>query len=475
MLRRAVALPPVDGCLVRRFAPAAPLVRKAGRMSWRGGRVCSLNERTCCRTAAAVTRCTRCTMWLSVATPYRRPKYRSRRGVWDERHAFLPADLRGRPPTYFDAARFVWGGLSPRLDRGRRVVSRSLWRTLVAALGFIRFQWLALLLMLVAGALLVATVHIRNLEEPDQSVLASSIAQQQFGVLVNSDTAASISRRLYSGEPLPEELKSKFSLRIGAGDRWTGSYFLILLGDLPTDKEPFVQINIFRPLRFGFVLPHGARVEGDRGIVPPDPPGACASWYGNGTSGKAFPREIDLIDSRVLVCEVPPVGVVEQLFVGFAFTWDNAAQVSAGIGKTRTVLRLPSVGFSLAGTPPEVSDTIGSDVNVRLELRDGKRLLESFPSPTGGTSEERSWTMQHGDLDLTMVDPRQRRFVQPALDLTLLLGGAAVGALPAAIRRRRPDTSRYEESSNCASAALNAVTAPVGRCTTMWDWRTGVG
>lgn len=49
--------------------------------------------------------------------------------------------------------------------------------------------------------------------------------------------------------------------------------------------------------------------------------------------------------------------------------------------------------------------------------------------------------MQHGDLDLTTVDARRRRYVQPALDLTLLLGGAVIGALPTAVRRRPKPSS----------------------------------
>jgi hypothetical protein len=74
---------------------------------------------------------------------------------------------------------------------------------------------------------------------------------------------------------------------------------------------------------------------------------------------------------------------------------------------------------------------------VTMRLNDETQLMDSFPEPSGGEHRERTWDFDRtgGDIDYVLERPRDRAWMQPIVDLLLLLAGVALGLLPSMWRR----------------------------------------
>jgi hypothetical protein len=82
-------------------------------------------------------------------------------------------------------------------------------------------------------------------------------------------------------------------------------------------------------------------------------------------------------------------------------------------------------------------------VKLQLALAQGDKLMEAFPGPTGGKLAQRDWLIEGGfggDIQYTIERARDRAWVQPMTELSLMLSGVAFGLLPSLWRRKRPVT-----------------------------------
>ncbi|GIM96852.1 hypothetical protein Ato02nite_086450 [Paractinoplanes toevensis] len=229
----------------------------------------------------------------------------------------------------------------------------------------------------------------------------------------------------------------RFFIDIKPGPQAYGRIGLVLLDGGPK----LWKLSIDRPLMLFFELPEKAELAEwqNRGVVV-DPPMAhpCASWWDGRDRGEA-PAELQrsILGITQVICRIPKIGDVSDLHVDLQFTWQDELRRSAGFDRVSSSIRLADRIRSPSDVeqPPDL--TIVDQVELGLFLESDERLSESFPEPTGGSHNERSWQYDKGgDLDYTVERPRARTWVQPTIDGFLLLAGAMFGIAPTAWRRR---------------------------------------
>jgi hypothetical protein len=149
----------------------------------------------------------------------------------------------------------------------------------------------------------------------------------------------------------------------------------------------------------------------------------------------------------VVTCIVPAIGRVDNLFFEVPFRWPDLTRASAGFGRYTAW-----ISFAVNENYPsdiELPDMkrhetrILEPVKLQLDLPQGDKLTEAFPGPTGGGLAQREWLIEGGfggDVQYTIERARDRAWVQPITELSLMLAGVAFGLLPSLWRRRRPLT-----------------------------------
>ncbi|MCY1142846.1 hypothetical protein OWR29_33040 [Actinoplanes sp. Pm04-4] len=303
-------------------------------------------------------------------------------------------------------------------------------------------QWRMTLFLVVGVACAVTTVALRNLDAGEALPVSTALDRAQIGVFTNVD-----SRVVFGMTPTVKGAAAgvqvqpyRFFVNVKPGPRAYGRIGLVLLDGGPT----LWKLSVDRPLTLFFELPEGADLTEwqNRGVVV-EPPmeHPCASWWDGKDRGEA-PATLQRSGLGItqVTCRIPKVGDVSDLRIDLQFAWGDDLRRSAGFDRVSSSIRLADHIRSPSDVEQPSELTLVDKVDLRLLLDTEERLAESFPEPSGGSHNERSWQYDNGgDLDYIIERPGARTWVQPTLDGLLLMAGAMFGIAPTAWRRRRSD------------------------------------
>lgn len=232
---------------------------------------------------------------------------------------------------------------------------------------------------------------------------------------------------------LPEDT---WTMKLEPGKKVRATFLNVLLSSPGLEK-----LNVNDEVRVVFTLPPGANMIADKRTLRANSNGTCASWYDGKNVHYAFPAiQRSVFGTLAVTCAIPPIGQVQDLFFDIVFEWVDHTYVEGGYGRYGGGVRLDyllSTPGDIHLPPPRglITDVL-APLEFVLVIPDGERLVESFPSPSGGRTGERRWKVGNGlDIEYSIERPSDRAWVQPAVDLTLLLGGVAFGLAPVFWRR----------------------------------------
>ena len=305
-------------------------------------------------------------------------------------------------------------------------------------------QWRITLFLIIGVICAVVTVALRNIDAGDPVPTNEALDRAQIGVFTNV-----ASRVAFGMTPTAEGAASgvqippyRFFIDVEPGVQAYGQIGLFLLDGGPT----LWRLSIDRPLTLFFELPAGAELAEwqNRGVVV-EPPmlHPCASWWDGKDRGEAPAiLQRSLLGITQVTCRIPKIGLVSDLRVDLQFKWQDELRRSAGFNRVSGSVRLAQNMRSPSDVEQPTDLTIVDKVELRLMLDPEERLTDSFPEPSGGNHNERSWQYDRGgDLDYTIERPQARTWVQPTIDGLLLLAGAMFGIAPTAWRRRSNDAA----------------------------------
>ena len=300
-----------------------------------------------------------------------------------------------------------------------------------------RRQWPAFSALLAGLLLAGVSLFLRVADTDDSGLSGSDLNDQQIGVFADVDALVGLGVVLNSsasavGTKQPDQ---RFRIELYPAGTTAGVISYIQLAD-----PEIWTIDVTRPIHLIVMLPNGATLTDDHRslIVGTGLPSACASWFSAGKSHVA--RSVlhhDVDGTPFVTCDIPAFGSAESLAVEIPFEWKNALWRRVGFGRVASSVRLadhyPFGDETYASQPPLIPEHVA----LQLDLPPGDNLADSFPSPTSGGHSDRVWDSDAGeDIDYTMERPVSRVWVQPAIDLSLLLAGVMLGLIPALWRRK---------------------------------------
>jgi hypothetical protein len=303
-------------------------------------------------------------------------------------------------------------------------------------------QWRTGLFLMVGVVCAVVTIALRNIDAGEALPVSGALDRAQIGVFTNVD-----SRVVLGMTPTAEGAAAgvqvqpyRFFIDVKPGPRAYGRIGLVLLDGGPT----LWNLSVDRPVALFFELPQGAELAEwhDRGVVV-EPPmeHPCASWW-DGKDRREAPAKLQrsILGITQVTCRIPKIGDVSDLHVDLQFAWRDELRRSAGFDRVSSSVRLADHIRSPSDVEQPSELTIVDKVELSLILDTDERLSESFPEPSGGSHNERSWQYDKGgDLDYIVERPTARTWVQPTIDGFLLMAGAMFGIAPTAWRRRGID------------------------------------
>ena len=324
------------------------------------------------------------------------------------------------------------------------VVGLVVWAVLAyagrSAFAWAARQWPAITALCLAVALSFATGWLRLNDNRSADVTAQDLDSASVGVFLGLDSAVALTPTALPG--LDEDLDAPrlrwtFDVAIGEPNRATVSLVLF-------DAPELWRVDLDRPVDVVIQLPEGATLRRGEGtlIAGPGSEDACASWSDGNTSDYAETgAQTSSSGTTVVICHIPAVGQVSQLFFQIAFEWHDRLRSDVGFGRQESWLRVQDWlrPPSDVDIPRESYNGLAQPLDVRVRVASGQRVVDAFPSPEGGAFSERVWRLERGgDIQYTVESPRDRALVAPAIDLSLLLAGVFFGLVPAL--RRRPRT-----------------------------------
>jgi|GEM_PF-6981471 len=240
-----------------------------------------------------------------------------------------------------------------------------------------------------------------------------------------------------------EPFQSGWSLSTSPGTPWSGR---LTWTGLTTDVS---TVNVREPRSILITIPTGARLRDDRSMRS-GVDGSCASWS-DGQRVQSVEPNVAVSQWNgdvVLGCTIPSLGPVHNLFVEIAFEWDSRVRSNSGIGRSRDALTFPlrsmAATDALQALPVSVRELEGQirqPFELQVTLPQDQKVLDSFPSPDGGTIGKRTWDfssdefLSREDLELTTQSESGRVWVSPTTDILLLLGGLFLGLAPSVWRK----------------------------------------
>jgi hypothetical protein len=304
-----------------------------------------------------------------------------------------------------------------------------------------KFQLPSIIAVGIGLGLCACSLWIRVSDSKYPQVREYALEDQRMGVYsdLTSRIALSLPLEKNPGAHLPEPT---WTMKLDPGKKVRATFRNVLL-----DSPGLQRLIINDEVRVVFTLPPGANMIDNKQPLRTNSKGTCASWYDGKSVHYAFPSiQRSGFGSLVVTCTIPPIGQVQDLFFDITFEWVDRTYAEGSYGRYVGGVRLDY----LVSTPSDIylppPRGLSTDVLMPLEfvlaIPDGERLVESFPSPSGGRIGERKWVVGDGqdvDIEYSIERPSDRAWIQPAVDLTLLLGGVAIGLAPAFRRPTRAE------------------------------------
>jgi hypothetical protein len=244
----------------------------------------------------------------------------------------------------------------------------------------------------------------------------------------------------------------RWTLTIEPGVRARGSFSLVML---ETSDKP---MRIATPVTVYFLMPPKADLVDPPARIRVGSRNSCASWFdGTRTHYVKYSLQRSSYGDLVASCQIPRIAAAEDLFFELYFSWHDETYVRAGWGRARAGVRsqyfMPTPSdIRISHVEPGEIETL-QPTNIVLRLPPGEKLVESFPGPNAGSVGTRSWYLgpTSGDLEYSVERPADRSFLQPTMDVTLLIAGVLFGLIPA-VRRPEvlqvPDVRRSQSNDN---------------------------
>jgi hypothetical protein len=303
-----------------------------------------------------------------------------------------------------------------------------------------RFSVVGVSIFLVAGLLLCAAVVVIRMVDgrsPGPGANAPTV-----GVYLTGNSSAQLSP-IVSPELVGNGVRprsSQWSVDIRPGEIATVRFVLVLL-----DAPGVWHYSINKPLQVVFILPDGSVPAMDRTTLADGAGGRCAQWYDGRQVHVAYARsQRSATGGTYVTCDIPAVGRVKNLFLEYAATWKDWTRESIGFARSSSELTVPYVpqipfDVSIVRRSADSTPVLDSEMSLELVMADGERLIDSFPSPSGGKRGERTWLLpQGGDIHYALERAAKRWWVQPALDIATILSGVLLGlAMGVAFEVRR--------------------------------------
>lgn len=338
------------------------------------------------------------------------------------------------------------------LHRGNRALLKAIYHGRQAAADIRTSRavcWLSNQLPMLAVVFLALVITginmvIRTVEASDPAIDGSSLDQAVVGIYADTDSVVAMQYR--SLDPLATPPEIRWTLEFVPGEVVEMSATLVMMSG-----PQLWAIDIDNPLTIVAILPRGARWSPMTSGIMPDGRN-CASWYDGRDLKLAHPVFHNTYDGSVaLVCKVPAVGKVRQLNFDLRVRYRDTTRQTFSFGRTQSGMRLahswqPDSDLSEKG----LTYMLSQPTEVSMKLPAGTKLSEAFPEPTGGEAGFRSWRMrnylvetsgddiQGEDITYRLEEPQRRVWIQPALDLSMLLAGVMFGLAPSFHRRPRP-------------------------------------
>ena len=259
--------------------------------------------------------------------------------------------------------------------------------------------------------------------------------QQLFGVATDVDGRIALDPKptqTYAalGRTPPE---TRFSIDLYPGPVTTGRIVLVLFDGGPELWRLFSS----KPATLLITLPPDAELTPSRSLRA-DSDGTCASWYDGKSVHYANPTvKRSALGDQLVSCTIPPLRFVRDLFVELPFTWHKPLRARAGFGRVANVFQI-SPNLSVPGDIEAglLGPYVILPVDITLHLAKDQVLIDSYPTPSGGSHSARRWSFDSGgDLAFTLESPAQRAWVQPLIDGSLLIAGVFFGLLPTLLKR----------------------------------------
>jgi hypothetical protein len=305
---------------------------------------------------------------------------------------------------------------------------------------FLRRQWPAVVCLLLAASFAIGTLAVRFYDGRPATVEEWQIREQRIGVYADSKTVAALTPNpepafVRAGLKAPE---TRWSVEVEPGPVAHGKIELVLL------NGPGVwHLDVTDPVQVTLALPNGAQLDDRNRTIRADSEGTCASWYDGKTVHYARPHvSRSTLGDVAVTCIVPAIGRVPNLMFEVPFHWPDHTRTAVGFGRhtswahAETIETYPS-DIDLPGVDRRENQIL-MPLQLQLDLAQGDRLIDAFPGPSGGGLDQREWLVERlgGDIQYTIERARDRAWVQPMTELSLMLAGVAFGLLPSLWRRK---------------------------------------
>ena len=323
----------------------------------------------------------------------------------------------------------------------REASSRFVRGPLRRGIGALIFQWPLIVTFLLAVVFAAVSGYMRVHDSSAPTLDNYALSNEDLGIYANYAEGSSsnvLPSQFHDTNDVPPV---RWTMLITPGERVMAKISLVLL------DQPGRPLNIKKPFKVIFSLPPGATEATDPSPLRVGSDGSCASWFNGRHVGYAKPTiQRSYFGNVVETCSIPAVGKVQDLFFDLYLTWPDPVYADAGFGRHASALRLDyflAVPSDVWPAVPQGQFYTLQPINIRLQLNNGLRVVDSSRPPTDSGVDWREWYLgvTAGEFSYTVEDPRSRVFVQPLMDYGLLLAGVLLGLLPSVRRKRHSSRS----------------------------------
>lgn len=285
---------------------------------------------------------------------------------------------------------------------------------------------LSIYLFLAIG-LAAISVNLRLLDNAAPPTSESS-SPESIGVYVSRDVPVTTWPTLGSASFYGP--RHAWSVRIYPGVTTRASVALVQLPGLS-------DMKFDRPVRVVVEFPAGARLlESTLRVGHPD---ACATWWDGRTlhAVRAVLLQRSATDPVSVSCEIPAAGQPENLFIEFNAEWVDSSRAEYGFARAQYAVHQEMWPRSV-----DAEGLVSVPVDFIVEMAPGESLVNLSSPPDITKLDALLWRADGGEFEFqfTVERPKERLWVQPLLDVSLLMAGVAFGLIPWVWDRRH--TSR---------------------------------